>query len=129
MLWMVATGVLFTLLNAIMKKLAHELDPWLVGFLRYFLGALLLVIPALRFGLSEFWPKAPQLQLVRALFHAVGILLWFVAVPTVSVSEFTAIGFSSPLFICLGAVCSLVSACRARAGRRSCSDSPACCWS
>lgn len=39
MLWMAATGVLFTVLNATMKKLAHELDPWLVGFLRYLLGA------------------------------------------------------------------------------------------
>jgi len=38
MLWMVATGVLFTLLNSTMKKLSHELDPWLVGFLRYLLG-------------------------------------------------------------------------------------------
>ena len=31
MLWMAATGVLFTLLNSTMKKLSHELDPWLVG--------------------------------------------------------------------------------------------------
>lgn len=104
MLWMVATGVLFTVLNATMKKLAHELDPWLVGFLRYVLGAMVMLAPALRFGVRELWPKAPKLQVVRGLFHAGGMLLWFAALPMVSIAELTAIGFSGPLFICLGAV-------------------------
>ena len=34
MLWMAATGLLFIVLNTIMKRLSHELDPWLVGVLR-----------------------------------------------------------------------------------------------
>ncbi len=104
MLWMVATGVLFTLLNSIMKKLSHELDPWLVGFLRYLLGALVMLAPALRLGVRALWPKAPRLQVVRGLFHAGGMLLWFAALPMVSITELTAVGFSGPIFICLGAV-------------------------
>lgn len=104
MLWMVATGILFTLLNAIMKKLAEGLDPWLVGFLRYALGTLVILGPALRLGLRELWPKAPKLQLLRGMFHAGGMLLWFAALPSVTIAELTAIGFSGPIFICLGAV-------------------------
>ena len=104
MLWMAATGLLFTLLNATMKKLSHELDPWLVGFLRYLLGTLVILAPALRFGVRELRPKAPQMQLLRGLFHAGGMLLWFAALPTVAIAELTAIGFSVPIFICLGAV-------------------------
>jgi len=104
MLWMAATGVLFTLLNSTMKKLSHELDPWLVGFLRYTLGAMVMLAPALRFGLRELWPKAPKLQLLRGSFHAGGMLLWFAALPSVAISELTAIGFTGPIFICLGAV-------------------------
>jgi drug/metabolite transporter (DMT)-like permease len=104
MLWMAATGVLFTLLNATMKKISHELDPWLVGFLRYLLGTLVILAPALRFGVRELWPKAPQMQLVRGLFHGGGMLLWFAALPAVAIAELTAIGFSVPIFICLGAV-------------------------
>ena len=104
MLWMVATGVLFTLLNATMKKLAHELDPWLVGFLRYLLGSMFILAPALRFGVRELWPKAPKMQLVRGLVHGGGMLLWFAALPAVAIAELTAIGFSVPIFICLGAV-------------------------
>jgi drug/metabolite transporter (DMT)-like permease len=103
MLWMAATGLLFTLLNSTMKKLSHELDSWLVGFLRYLLGALVMLAPALRLGVRQLWPKAPRLQLVRGLFHAGGMLLWFAALPMVEIAELTAIGFSGPIFICLGA--------------------------
>jgi drug/metabolite transporter (DMT)-like permease len=104
MLWMAATGILFTLLNSTMKKLAHELDPWLVGFLRYLLGAAVMLAPALRLGVREFWPKAPKLQFLRGAFHAGGMLLWFAALPSVAIAELTAIGFAGPIFICLGAV-------------------------
>jgi len=104
MLWMVATGVLFTLLNSTMKKLSLELDPWLVGFLRYVLGAVVILAPALRLGVRALWPKAPKLQVVRGALHAGGMLLWFAALPTVAISEITAIGFAGPIFICLGAV-------------------------
>jgi drug/metabolite transporter (DMT)-like permease len=105
MLWMAATGLLFIILNTIMKQLTHEgLDPWLVGFLRYLMGALVMLGPALRLGAGALLPKAPKLQLVRGLFHAGGMMLWFAALPMVTLAELTAIGFSGPLFICLGAV-------------------------
>lgn len=104
MLWMAASGLLFILLNTIMKRLSHELDPWLVGFLRYLLGALVMVATALPGGLAMLWPKAPGLQLVRGLFHTGGMMLWFAALPFVTLAELTAIGFSGPIFICLGAV-------------------------
>ena len=96
MLWMVASGLLFILLNTIMKRLSHDLDPWLVGFLRYLLGALVMIGTALPAGLAMLWPKAPGLQLVRGLFHTGGMMLWFAALPLVTLAELTAIGFSGP---------------------------------
>jgi drug/metabolite transporter (DMT)-like permease len=104
MLWMAVTGVLFIVLNTTMKWLAHDLDPWLVGFLRYLIGVLAILPPALRLGLRELWPRAPKLQFARGLFHAGGMTLWFAALPMVSMAELTAIGFTGPLFICVGAV-------------------------
>src|SRR5436190_10132707 len=103
MLWMALTGFIFILLNAIMKKLSHELDPWLVGFLRYLLGALVMLAPALRLGKRALHSNAPKLQFVRGLFHAGGMMLWFAALPFVTLPELTAIGFTGPIFICLGA--------------------------
>lgn len=104
MLWMAAAGLSFIVLNATMKKLSVELDPWLVGFLRYLLGGIVMLAPALRLGVGELLPKAPKLQLVRSLFHAGGMLIWFAALPLVTLTELTAIGFSGPIFICVGAV-------------------------
>jgi drug/metabolite transporter (DMT)-like permease len=104
MLWMAATGALFTVLNTIMKKLSHELDPWVVGFLRYLIGAIVMLPPALRLGREALRPHAPKLQFLRGAFHAGGMLLWFAALPLVTLADLTAIGFSGPIFICLGAV-------------------------
>ena len=104
MLWMVATGVLFIVLNANMKKLSHEMDPWLAGFLRYAISTVLMLAPALRGGAPGLWPRQPGLQLVRGAFHAAGMMLWFAALPMVTLAELTAIGFSGPLYICIGAV-------------------------
>jgi drug/metabolite transporter (DMT)-like permease len=104
MLWMAATGLLFTVLNAILKKVSHELDPWLVGWLRYALGALVVLPAVLRAGVSRLAPSRHGLQFLRGVFHAGGLMLWFAALPAVSLAELTAIGFSGPLFICLGAV-------------------------
>jgi len=104
MLWMAATGLLFTVLNTMMKKLSQDLDPWLVGFLRYAMGALVMLPPALQLGVRGLWPRAPRLQFVRGLFHAGGMLLWFAALPLVTLVDLTAIGFSGPIFVCLGAV-------------------------
>lgn len=104
MLWMAASGALFAALNTIMKWLAGDLDPWLVGFLRYFLGFVVLLPVAFRLGLSGMRTGAPGLQVVRALFHVGGLLLWFLALPLVSMAEMTALGFTGPIFMCLGAV-------------------------
>jgi drug/metabolite transporter (DMT)-like permease len=102
MLWMVATGLQFCLMNALLKKVTHELEPWVVGWLRYSLGAAVMLPAAIR--ARALWPRRPGLQLLRGGFHGAGLMLWFVALPTISLAEMTAIGFSGPIFICLGAV-------------------------
>jgi len=104
MLWMMLAGVLFIVLNTMMKRLAGQLDPWLVGLLRYALGAAVIASAAVRLGPRALWPRAPRLQFVRGLFHSGGMILWFAALPKVGLTELTAIAFSCPIFICLGAV-------------------------
>ncbi|HTQ78125.1 MAG TPA: DMT family transporter [Burkholderiales bacterium] len=104
MLWMAATGAIFIVLNTTMKALAQRMDPWLVGLLRYFGGTLVLLPFLLRRGPRTLRSHAPGLQLLRGIFHAGGMMLWFAALPMVSLAELTAIGFSGPIFVCLGAV-------------------------
>jgi drug/metabolite transporter (DMT)-like permease len=104
MLWMAASGALFAALNTLMKWLAHDLDPWVVGFLRNLFGFVVLLPIAFRLGWSRMRTGAPGLQVLRALFHLGGLLLWFLALPMVSMAEMTALGFTGPIFMCLGAV-------------------------
>src|SRR5258706_15636238 len=104
MLWMTATGVLFIVLNALMKKLSHEMDPWLVGFLRYSIGALVMLASTVRLGMRALWPQQPGLQVVRGAFHAGGAMPWFAAPPVAAPAELTAIRFRRPLSTCTGAV-------------------------
>lgn len=104
MLWMAATGVLFTVLNTILKKVSEDLDPWVVGWLRYLLGALVMLPAVLRHGVGRIRPSSHRLQFLRGVFHTGGLVLWFAALPLITLAELTAIAFSGPLFICLGAV-------------------------
>jgi len=104
MLWMAASGLFFTALNSLLKLLSHEMEPWLAAFLRYLVGTLIVMAVLLRHGLRHLWPHRPGLQFARGALHAVGTMFWFAAVPGISLAELTAIAFSLPIWICIGAV-------------------------
>lgn len=104
MLWMAISGMLFSLMNVWMKWMSQDLDPWVVGCLRYGFGFVVLLPVVWRIGLAACMTRAPVVQLWRGGLHAGGMLFWFAALPAVSMAELTAIGFTGPIFICLGAV-------------------------
>ncbi|WP_207802946.1 DMT family transporter [Roseicella frigidaeris] len=104
MLWMLGSGLLFTVLNALLRGLAQQLDPFVVQFLRYAAGALVMLPFILRAGLAAYRPKGVAGQLWRGAVHASGLVLWFFAIPHVPLAEMTALGFTTPLFIMLGAI-------------------------
>jgi drug/metabolite transporter (DMT)-like permease len=104
MLWMAASGMAFAILNTAIKWLAQDIHPWVVGSLRYFFGFVVLLPLIWRLGLGGLATRAPGLTALRCLFHSGGLMLWFYAVPMVSMAEMTALGFTGPIFMCLGAV-------------------------
>ena len=104
MLWMVASGVLFLLLNAILRGMAQQLDPFQTQFLRYLLGVGVMLPFILRRGLAAYRPNGLAGQLWRGAVHTAGLLLWFTALPHVPLAEMTALGFTTPIFIMLGAM-------------------------
>jgi drug/metabolite transporter (DMT)-like permease len=103
MLWMQAAGLLFALLNAVLRVLAQQMDPLVVQFLRYAFGIVVMLPFVWRAGLAAYVPKAPGGQLWRGAVHTLGLMLWFIALPHVPLAEITALGFTTPLFIMLGA--------------------------
>jgi drug/metabolite transporter (DMT)-like permease len=103
LLWSSAAGLVFSMLNALMRGLAQQLDPFQAQFLRYFFGLAVLLPLVWRHGPGAYRPKRISGQFLRGAFHTVGLLLWFAALPKIPLADMTAIGFTGPIFIMIGA--------------------------
>ncbi|MBI5258122.1 MAG: DMT family transporter [Burkholderiales bacterium] len=103
LLWTSAAGLLFSMLNALMRALTLHLDPFQSQFLRYFFGLLVLLPLVWHQGLAAFRPRHVGDQFVRGAVHTLGLCLWFTALPRIPLADMTAIGFTGPIFIMIGA--------------------------
>jgi len=103
LLWTCAAGMLFGLLNATMRLLTQRLDPFQAQFLRYFFGLLVLAPMLWHQGRAALTPKALGPQFTRGAVHTVGLFLWFSALPHIPLADMTALGFTGPIFIMIGA--------------------------
>lgn len=104
LVWSVAAGLLFVLLNATMRGLAIALDPFQTQFLRYVAGLAVMLPLVARGGWHAYVPRTVRGQFVRGGVHTLGLCLWFIAIPHISLADTTAIGFTTPIFIMVGAV-------------------------
>ena len=104
LLWSVFAGLLFVVLNALMRSLALRLDPFQTQFLRYLAGIAVMLPLVVRNGLAAYRPKNIGGQFFRGAIHTCGLCLWFLAIPHVTLADTTAIGFTGPIFIMIGAV-------------------------
>jgi drug/metabolite transporter (DMT)-like permease len=58
----------------------------------------------LRIGLyRSFHSNRKTLHISRGAIHACGMFLWFAALPLTSLAEITALGFTGPIFVTIGA--------------------------
>ncbi len=103
LLWSAASGLVFSVLNALMRALALKLDPFQAQFLRYFFGLVVLMPLLWRNGLAAYRPRRISGQFLRGAFHTLGLMLWFAALPMIPLADMTAIGFTGPIFIMIGA--------------------------
>lgn len=101
--WAVAAGVQFSLLNTIARKMTLELDPFQAQFLRYLMGLLVMLPLVFRAGISAYMPNGLGGQLWRGVVHTAGLMLWFSALPHIPLATMTALGFTTPIFIMVGA--------------------------
>ncbi len=103
LLWTSTAGLLFSMLNALLRQLTQQIDPFQTQFLRYFFGLLVLLPVILHHGIAAYRPKKVVDQFSRGLAHSVGLALWFTALPQIPLADMTAIGFTGPIFIMIGA--------------------------
>jgi len=65
LLWAAASGLVFAHLNALMRLMALELDPFQTQFLRYLFGLVVMLPLVLRGGVRAYWPKQLGGQFTR----------------------------------------------------------------
>jgi len=103
MVWAIAAGLIFSLLNTQMRVLTFQFDPFQTQFLRYLMGLAVMLPLVLRSGPRAFRPNGLSGQLWRGVVHTGGLLFWFAALPHLPIADTTAIGFTTPIFIMIGA--------------------------
>jgi drug/metabolite transporter (DMT)-like permease len=104
LLWSAAAGLLFVVLNSFLRALAMTLDPFQVQFVRYLMGIVVMLPLVLRSGLAAYRPTSIRANFTRGAVHTVGLCVWFIAIPHIPIADTTAIAFTGPIFIMLGAV-------------------------
>jgi drug/metabolite transporter (DMT)-like permease len=103
-IWVGLSGILFALLNVFTLIPAQHLNSYVMAFMRYLAGTLLLLPLIVRLGpYRSFHSYRKGLHVSRGLIHACGMFLWFAALPRISLAELTALGFTGPIFVTIGA--------------------------
>jgi drug/metabolite transporter (DMT)-like permease len=101
--WVLLSGVLFGLLNATLRYVSLELPPMMTSFLRFCFGLLVIAPVVYSRGWAVFRTARPSMQIWRNVVHAGAFGIWYTALPLIPLAEMTAIGFTGPLFITIGA--------------------------
>ncbi|MCX7360894.1 MAG: DMT family transporter [Alphaproteobacteria bacterium] len=103
-LWVALSGVLFSLLNVFTLIPAQHLNSYVMAFLRYFFGSLFLIPVVMQLGLyRSLHTRRVGLHVFRGAIHTSGMMLWFVGLPLTTLASITALGFTGPIFITIGA--------------------------
>ena len=103
-LWVGLSGMLFALLNVFTLIPSQHLNPYVMAFMRYFFGTLMLVPIVMKLGLHRAMStNRLPLHLFRGAIHACGMFLWFVGLPLTTLASITALGFTGPIFVTIGA--------------------------
>ena len=89
--------------NAPPSYLAIDLGAFETQFLRYACGLAVMMPLIWRAGVVAYLPNRVAPQFTRGAVHTVGLVIWFAAIPYITIADTTAIGFTTPIFIMRGA--------------------------
>ncbi len=103
LLWSGAAGLSFVVLNTLIRSLSLQLDIFQTQFLRYAFGLAVMLPLVVRAGFASYRPRNIGGQFLRGGVHTVGLCLWFIALPHIALADTTAMGFTGPIFIMIGA--------------------------
>ncbi|MEQ1755086.1 MAG: DMT family transporter [Micropepsaceae bacterium] len=100
--------------NAIVRAAAGHIPAVEVSFLRSVFALLLQIPIAVWFGLHSIKTRRLGLHASRGFLHALSMILWFVALPLVPLSESASLEFAAPIMTTIIAIALLGEAIRIR---------------
>jgi len=103
MLWATLAGITLCALNVASRVLSMGMDVYQAMCMRYITSLVLITPFLLRLGWAGFKPASVRGQLMRGAVHTVALSLWFTALPHIALADMTALSFTGPIFIMLGA--------------------------
>ncbi len=102
-MWMVLSCFLFSLMPVILRKVSAELHPFAVIFWRNAFSLMFLAPWVLRGGVANLRTRRIGLHMVRATSGLAALITWITALTLMPMAEVTALGFTAPLFVTVGA--------------------------
>jgi len=103
MAWMAAGGFALCAMNALMRVLTLEMSPPFAQFLRYLFAVLVMLPLLVRNGPAAYRPRNLKGQFWRGIVHTASLSLFFLALPHLPLADVTAIMFTTPIFVLVGA--------------------------
>ena len=111
---MVAGSLCITSVHGLVRHVSAEVHPFEIAFFRYVFGTIAILPWVLRAGLGSLRTERFPLHLLRCAFSVGVNLTWFMALALMPLADATALSFTSPLFVTLGAALVLSESVRAR---------------
>ena len=111
---MIVALFMFTVMGVCIRLSAAHLPVIEVGFFRNFLAVLILLPLLVRVGFNVLHMHRPKLFFLRAAINSVGMFCGFTALTMIPLAQMTALSFTTPLFVTIGAVLFLGEVIRAR---------------
>ena len=103
MAWMLVSTLLFVGMTGIVRHLGSDMAAPQAAFIRYAFGILLLSPFLLRIRPREIVSPRMGVHALRGFVHGFGVMLWFFAMARIPIAEVTALGFTTPIFVTIGA--------------------------
>ena len=101
--WMVVTTLLFAIVTGIVRYIGSDIPAPVAAFIRYIISTIFFIPLIVRMFIFERNRRNRRVYWSRGLAHGFGVILWFFAMARIPVSEVTAIGYITPIFVSIAA--------------------------
>ncbi len=101
--WMVVTTLLFAIVTGIVRHIGSDIPAPVAAFIRYIISTILFIPLIVRMFILKRNRANRRVYWSRGLAHGFGVILWFFAMARIPVSEVTAIGYITPIFVSIAA--------------------------